>query len=210
MIVVLTASLLGCTEPIQETSDAEILPPRGAASAALPAYDDPVVMEWAEYNSACRGNAGPDSNSACQKRDALTRSVEARGWCYERGPSGGHDWLRCPPSTSSKEEAETRRKLDLIGVDSPPQPNPHSGDQRWFIAAAKLGRCEDLVSNLGASTPDEVVVLFAANGMPLEVTRRDAEMVLVRDAGNPADPGMAFVKGQPECEAVVEALSAVR
>lgn len=208
--MVLTASLLGCTEPYQGTLDAEILPPEGTASAALPAYKDPVVREWADYNSACRGSAGPESNLACQKRDALTRSVEARGWCYERGPSGGHDWLRCAPSTRPTEVAENRRKLDAIGLDPPPQANPHSGDQRWFVAAATLGRCEDLVSSFGVFTPDEVVVLFAANGMPLEVTRRDAEMVLVRDAGNPADPGMAFVKGQPECEAVVEVLSAIR
>lgn len=64
-----------------------------ATSASLPAYRDPVVQEWARYNSSCRGSAS--DKDACRARDTLTAKAEARGWCYGRGPGGGLDWVAC-------------------------------------------------------------------------------------------------------------------
>ncbi len=182
-----------------------------SAPASLPAYRDPVVQEWSRYNSECRGGSGANSDLACTKRDNLTLEVEARGWCYARGPEGGFDWLGCSEvaETAAREEQESRRKLDLIGNVVPPRSSA-SSERLWYVAAGKLGRCEDLRTSIGVSTPDGVVSLFAANNMPLEFVRRDDLIVIVREAGNPNDPGMAFVRGYESCLSALALLDAAR
>ncbi|WP_304271250.1 hypothetical protein [Brevundimonas naejangsanensis] len=103
---------------------------------------------------------------------------------------------RLSRESMEREEAESRRKLDLMTVDAAPAP---SGDQRWYVVASKIGRCEYLRASIGVDTPDDVVRMFAANNMPLEVTRRDQDIVMVRQVGNSSDPGMAFVRGYDLC-----------
>ena len=78
-----------------------------AAYASLPAYRDPVVQEWARYNSSCRGSAS--DKDACRARDTLTAKVEARGWCYGRGPGGGLDWVACDGPSPNNSATRTNR-----------------------------------------------------------------------------------------------------
>jgi hypothetical protein len=110
-------------------------------------------------------------------------------------------------SAADRKKGRDRQQLDLI-IDRPNASSEPAGDQRWHVAAIKLDRCEELGSSIGVSTPEEVVSLFAANSMPLEFVRREEDLVLVREAGNPSDSGMAFARGLNNCLIVLSYLKA--
>ena len=82
-------------------------------SAARPAHGDPLVREWARYNSVCRDST--QDEGACRARDALTVKIEERGWCYDRGPSGGLDWISCDQAQQDERlpGPELRRQAKL-------------------------------------------------------------------------------------------------
>lgn len=197
-----------CSDP-NASGTVRTKPTAPPTSVSLPAHSDPIVQEWSRHNSECRGGSFPDNRAACERREQLTPEVEARGWCYARGPEGGFDWLRCSEVLAvDRSERDHRRKLDMASSPSS-DPSPSNLDQRWFVAAPKYEKCEELRVSIGVSTPDEVVTLFANNNMPLQYTRRDEDLVLVRQAGNPLDPGMAFVRGMENCEATLMYLDAM-
>ena len=116
-------ALFGCSDPqsgpVSPRGDTAVPAPASelsrafALSVSLPAYRDPLVREWASYNSRCRDTT-PDE-AACQARDALTGEVEERGWCYGRGPGGGSDWMSCDevPQDERPAEPDPKREAKL-------------------------------------------------------------------------------------------------
>jgi hypothetical protein len=158
-------------------------------SASLPAYRDPIVQEWSLYNSRCRGGAVDET--ACQKRDALSSKVEARGWCYERGPQGGTDWISC-------NESGRYEDADLLAEG--PQPRGSVSGDEWYLVGVRTGECALVSAILGVSTPEDVAALYASQGRPLQIANRTEVSARLREAGNDEDPGMALVRGRTNCD----------
>jgi hypothetical protein len=158
-------------------------------SASLPAYRDPVVQEWSLYNSRCRDASFDEV--ACRKRDALSIQVEARGWCYERGPKGGTDWISCSESGRYEEAS-------LNGEDAQPQDPP--SDDNWYLVGVRTGECALVSAVIGVSTPEEVAALYSSQGRPLRLATRNEVFALLQEAGNPGDPGMALALGRSNCD----------
>src|SRR6478672_10962431 len=194
-------SLLGCNgappeSPVPAENPAPTIqrvaaePPVGqSGSASLPAYRDPVVQEWSLYNSRCRDASFDEI--ACRKRDALSIQLEARGWCYERGPQGGTDWISCSESGRYEE----------AGVNAEDaQPQYSRADDDWYLVGVRTGECALLSAVLGVSTPEEVAALYASQGRPLRIATRNEVFARLQDAGNDEDPGMALVLGRSNCD----------
>ena len=173
-----------------------------SVTSHLPAYDDPIVQEWARYNSECRDRPLTEGAASCQQRERLTPLVEARGWCYAREPGGVYDWLHCSEASAYEAEVDSQSQTYPGASSEPMAPSRRS----WFIASTR--GCPSLNGAFGVETPEEVVSLFSANGIPLRFRRKDDEMVLVQDARNANDPGMAFVHGEEECLSVAAFLGA--
>lgn len=169
----------------QVATDATIHP---GLSASLPAYRDPVVQEWSLYNSRCRGASFDEV--ACQKRDALSSQVEARGWCYERGPQGGMDWISCDESG----------RYESVGVNAEGVQSQGSPSDEWYLVGVRTGECALLSAILGVSTPEAVAALYASQGRPLRIVNRNEVFARLQEAGNDEDPGMALVRGRSNCD----------
>ncbi|NSZ00935.1 hypothetical protein G6M70_12800 [Agrobacterium tumefaciens] len=66
-----------------------------------------LISQWAEQNSACRGGSGdlPETNVACERREAISDKLQTVGWCYGREGEYGYQmrWHVCE-ATSYKQE----------------------------------------------------------------------------------------------------------
>lgn len=167
-------------------------------SASLPAYRDPVVQEWSLYNSRCRGASFDEA--ACQKRDALSRQVEARGWCYERGPEGGMDWISCN---------ESGRYEDAAPLAEGAQSQDPLSDYEWYLVGVRTGECALVSAILGVSTPEDVADLYASQGRPLQIANRNELFARLQEAGDDEDPGMVLVRGRTNCAYALARLNRV-
>lgn len=207
-LCLIMVSLLSCSgappEPSERPSEPAqaieqvVADPRvdSGLSASLPAYRDPVVQEWSLYNSRCRGAAFEEA--ACQKRDALSSQVEARGWCYERGPQGGMDWISCTESGRYEDAG-----LNAEGRGS----QGSRADEEWYLVGVRTGECAPLSTILGVSTPEDVASLYASQGRPLQIVNRSEDFARLQESGNMQDPGLAMVRGRPNCDFALARLS---
>ncbi|NTE68416.1 hypothetical protein G6M85_22750 [Agrobacterium tumefaciens] len=68
-----------------------------------------LISQWAEQNSACRGDRGdlPETNVACERREAIGNKLEAVGWCYGREGEYGYQmrWHACEVTSYKQERA---------------------------------------------------------------------------------------------------------
>lgn len=199
LIVLLTACDVQTPSPedeapqragLEAVSNRQSSPDRGA-SANLPAYRDPLVKEWMRLHSLCRGPA--PYQAYCDQRDALDEEVRSRGWCYARGPEGGHDWLSCDETTPNGDGSYSSRwsaTYDAVLEEDPD----------WYLVATKFPGCARLEAILGVATPEDLVALYERNGISLEIAHQTELTAQVRESGNEADPGMGLVRGRLNCE----------
>ncbi|TGQ20027.1 MAG: hypothetical protein E5V67_01905 [Mesorhizobium sp.] len=70
--------------------------PAGAKKATPPTK---LIRQWQVANENCRGGSGddPQTEKACNARDALARRLEAAKWCYGKNGQSGYQyrWHRC-------------------------------------------------------------------------------------------------------------------
>lgn len=61
----------------------------------------PLLLKEAAVDRECRGGLGSDpaTDAACNRRDAIVKKLEARGWCWGSTDRNADDsqliWLRC-------------------------------------------------------------------------------------------------------------------
>ncbi|WP_262568854.1 hypothetical protein [Agrobacterium tumefaciens] len=68
-----------------------------------------LIAQWAEQNAVCRGGSGdlPETNVACERREAIGDKLEAVGWCYGREGEYGYQmrWHACEATSYKQENA---------------------------------------------------------------------------------------------------------
>ncbi|MBO0128989.1 hypothetical protein [Agrobacterium sp. OT33] len=68
-----------------------------------------LIAQWADQNAACRGGSGdlPETNVACERREAIGDKLEAVGWCYGREGEYGYQmrWHACEATSYKQENA---------------------------------------------------------------------------------------------------------
>lgn len=75
-------------------------------STDLSAMNLPNLVSLHEsMNDQCRGGSGdnPDTQRYCDRRDAIYKEIERRGWCWGPDSAVGADksWVECPVASSA-------------------------------------------------------------------------------------------------------------
>lgn len=72
-------------------------PPFGSKKTATRTPPDiaETIEAWQKVNSACRDS--PNAQDACDRREAITETLESRNWCYGRPGEFGYqmNWHKC-------------------------------------------------------------------------------------------------------------------
>lgn len=67
-----------------------------------------LISQWEDQNSACRGGRGdlPETDLACERREAIGAKLDVVGWCYGREGEFGYQmqWHQCQ-AASYKQDA---------------------------------------------------------------------------------------------------------
>ncbi|MCD2183669.1 hypothetical protein LQK81_16540, partial [Rhizobium sp. GN54] len=56
-----------------------------------------LIEQWTGLNENCRGGSGDDPQTLkqCDKRDEVSESLEALGYCYQGESNAASEWARC-------------------------------------------------------------------------------------------------------------------
>ena len=69
-----------------------------------------LVNRWLQENGTCRGSSGPDTLSACDRRQTIGQQLYAMGYCYGKQGEFGYQmqWHPCNPTSTRPERAQAQ------------------------------------------------------------------------------------------------------
>jgi len=83
-------------------------------------YPKAQIDQLERLNDKCRGGSGDDPNTqkACDQRDAVYSKLEKSGWCYGGPGDAGYQrsWKRCPVSAPPEEVVDEAYVYPFAGM----------------------------------------------------------------------------------------------
>lgn len=95
-----------------------------------------LISQWEDQNSACRGGRGdvPETDLACERREAIGAKLDVVGWCYGREGEFGYQmrWHQCQ-AASYRQDAQASAsaatsKIEKLAFSDYPVQGKFSGE----------------------------------------------------------------------------------